>query len=65
MKDNRMQKRNEKVAMENFTTIEVNDFDELIVTFDDGDFMVEVPLDARQVLNHLREFFNDKEYKNE
>jgi len=49
----------EKVDMDNFTTIEINKFDELIVIFNDGDFMVEVPLDAKQVLAHLREFFGE------
>jgi hypothetical protein len=50
---------NEKVDMGNFTTIEVNEFGELMVIFDDSDLMVEVPLDARDVYEHLREFFGE------
>ena len=51
----------EKVDMGNFTTIEINEFGELIVIFDDSDFMVEVPLDARVVYDHLREFFGESQ----
>lgn len=53
-----MKQINEKIDMGNFTTIEVNEFDELIVTFDDGDLMFELPLEAKDVLKHLTEYFN-------
>ena len=52
---------NEKIDMGNFTTIEVNEFGELMVIFDDSDLMVEVPLDARAVFEHLREFFGESQ----
>lgn len=50
---------NEKVDMGNFTTVEVDDMGQLLVTFDDGDEMFEVYLDAREVFAQLREFFDE------
>lgn len=49
----------ETVDMGNFTTISVDDMGQLMVVYDDGDEMFEVPLDAREVLAHLREFFDE------
>jgi hypothetical protein len=49
----------ETVDMGNFTTIAVDDMGQLMVVYDDGDEMWEVPLDARQVLAELREFFDE------
>ena len=49
----------EKVDMGNFTTIHVDETGDLQVVYDDGDETWEVPLDARTVLEHLREFFDE------
>ena len=49
----------ETVDMGNFTTISIDDMGELMVVYDDGDEMWEVPLDARKVLAELREFFDE------
>ena len=49
----------ETVDMGNFTTIHIDEMGELRVVYDDGDEMWEVPLDAREVLAHLREFFDE------
>ena len=50
---------NETVDMGNFTTISVDELGDLMIVYDDGDEMWEVPLDARKVLSELREFFDE------
>lgn len=54
-----MKNIDEKVDMGNFTTIHIDEMGELWVVYDDGDEMWEVPLDAREVLEQLREFFDE------
>ena len=54
-----MQHVDEKVDMGNFTTIEIDDMGQLLITFDDGDLMFEIDLNARQLMEHLREFFDE------
>ena len=54
-----MKKVDETVDMGNFTTISVDDCGDMMVIYDDGDEMWEVPLDARKVLAELREFFDE------
>jgi len=54
-----MKKVDEQVDMGNHTVISVDDMGDLVVLYDDGDEMWEVPLDARTVLHHLREFFDE------
>lgn len=49
----------EKVDMGNFTTIHIDEVGQLFVEFDDGDLYFEVPLTAREVYEHLREFFDE------
>lgn len=55
-----MRNPNEKVDMGNYTTIEIDEYGTLTVTFDDGDFAVEVPLEARCVLSHLQEYYQEQ-----
>ena len=54
-----MKKVDEKVDMGNFPTISIDDMGQLMVVYDDSDEMWEVPLDARELLVHLREFFDE------
>lgn len=54
-----MKQVDETVDMGNFTTISVDDIGQLMVVYDDGDEMFAVPLDAREVMAHLREFFDE------
>lgn len=54
-----MKKVDEKVDMGNFTTICVDEVGELVVEFDDGDLYFEVTLTAREVYEHLKEFFDE------
>lgn len=54
-----MKQVDETVDMGNFTTISVDDMGQLMVVYDDGDEMFEIPLEARDVLTHLREFFDE------
>ena len=54
-----MKQVDETVDMGNFTTISVDDMGQLMVVYDDGDEVFEIALEARDVLTHLREFFDE------
>lgn len=49
----------EIVDMGNFTTVSVDDMGVLSLTFDDGDELFEFGVNARELFEHLREFFDE------
>ena len=54
-----MKKVDEQVDMGNFTTISIDDMGDLIVVYDDSDELFELSLSAREVFEHLKEFFDE------
>lgn len=49
----------ELVKLDTHTTMYIDDVGDLVVTYDDSDEMFELSLNARDVLAHLREFFDE------
>lgn len=54
-----MKKVDEVVFMKNHTTISVDEMGDLVVVYDDTDEMFELSLSAKEVYEHLKEFFDE------
>lgn len=54
-----VKKPNEIVDIGNFTTIFVDEFGELVIEYNDTDLRFDISLTARDLYEHLKEFFKE------
>ena len=55
----KMKSTNEKVDMGGFITMFVDEFGELVIEYDDTDLAFDFSITARDLYEHLKEFFDE------